>query len=758
MDPPSCTALPLHRFAAAVKPQSRRCDSGPLVQRSVGAGEACYGGRVTGGKGSWRGARWVGNLAALLTLSAAAVGCTAEAGQDESFQSARVVNGYGSTGLSCGAWPRVAVDTADGMCLGLVAASSDEQFRPRVLLELPGRPNELLVTDLTKAWAPKKGRIWYLDARNPAAVRLEPVLGGLTVPHQLVVGPDGWIYFGEDARISAFPPEAVGDDGSLDASRIAVVLDDLPPMDVAGERNSMHPISHFVFDAAGNLFVNVGAYTDHCTAFVGQACHESDRRLGGTSTDPRDWGAVIRRYDRVGERSYDPAYAVVAMGLRNSMGLLFTPAGDLLQAENSRDFEEGGRPFEELNLIPRAELYGDAPPKHYGWPYCYDAFETSDEWSGYVDFRCSPDNEDYRPPHVLLPPHGAPLGLAYYPGGVFDELRGQLVVPLHGYRPAGQRILAFEVNEAGLPVRSETAYYLENPTEGATSQERPYPVSDHGQFAARASHLVTAWFAVEGFRPKGAPVAPYVALDGAIWVADDKNRVILRFDRAEGPLPPLQKENLYPAYRRHLDEHPEAKALYDTVVANVLHAPQCTGCHDNFQLDGDTSRYPDLRYLLTLGSWITPGEPEASALYTKLVPVGEASMPPIDRPWDDAAQGEAAAEAVRAFIALLPKLSPGLNDGWIGGECSPSFDEDCPFDGGSCTADGFCTATCTTAAPFCPDRDGMRSTFCVELEAGVGGCVVKCDPNNPSCLPGQTCEPRVRFGRTTPTEHVCLGG
>jgi glucose/arabinose dehydrogenase len=706
-------------------------------------------------------ARRTARLGAALVSAAGvallAAGCESS-GPDQATSFTKATNGYGPTGFSCGPFPRVAVDTADGMCLGLVAASTDPQFRPRVFLELPGRPNELLVTDLTKAWAPGKGRIWYLDARKPESVRLVPVLDGLTVPHQLVVGPDGWIYFSEDTRISAFPPDAVGGDGSLDASRIQVILDGLPPMDLAGERNSVHPIAHFVFDGSGNLFVNVGAYTDHCNRFVGQACHETDGQLGGTSSDPHDWGAVIRRYDRVGERSYASTYAVVAMGLRNSMGLLFAPNGDLLQAENGRDFEDGGRPFEEINVIPRAELYGEAPAKHYGWPYCYDAFQTSDEWVGYADFPCSPGNPDYRPPHILLPPHGAPLSLTYYRGAMFDELVGKLLVPLHGYRPAGQRILAFDVDESGLPVRSETAFYLENPEQGADSLERPYPVSEHGQFAAPATHVVSAWFEVAGYRPKGAPVAPYVSSDGAIWIADDKNRAILRFDRAEGKLPPLQRENLYPAYRRYLDENPEVKGLYEAMVGEVLHSGQCDGCHDNFQLLGDTSRYPELRYLLTLGGWIVPSQPADSTLYTKLLPVGEAAMPPPDRPWDSSAQGEAAAKTIGDFIAALPQLSPGLNDGWIGGQCTVGDDADCPFDGGRCTAEGYCTVGCTTASPFCPDRDNMAPTFCIDLGSGVGGCVVKCDPTSPVCLPGQTCEPHVRFGRTTPTEHVCVGG
>jgi glucose/arabinose dehydrogenase len=662
-------------------------------------------------------------------------------------------DGYGPTGFSCGDFPRVAVDTAGGLCAGLVAQSDDALFKPRVFLELPGRNGEFIVSDLGN-WQPEKGRLWYLDSRDPEHVVLEPILGGLTVPHQVIVGPGDLVYFGEDTRIAAFPLDAIGSDGSLDEGRIEVVIDGLPPMDVDGERNSMHPVTHFVFDADGDLFVNVGAFTDHCDSFVGRRCQEADVRLGRQSDNPKDWGAVLRRYDRVGDHEFDPDFEIVAFGLRNSMGLLFTPQGDLLQAENGRDFPESDRPFEELNLIPKAELDGDEPPHHYGWPYCYDAYETSDEWRGFDGFDCSPDNEEYRPPHILLPPHGAPLGLTYYDGDRFEELKGQLIVPLHGFRAAGQRILTYEVGDDGTPIRSEDAFYLENPTDGGTSAERPFPVSEHGTFSAVGTYIVNAWFAVDGFRPKGAPVAPYVASDGSIWVADDKNKSLLRFDRAEGELPPLRRENLYPAYRRLIERDDEVRAQYEALV-EVLHSRQCEGCHDDFVLSGDESRFPELRYLLALGTWITPGKPDDSALFNKLTPVGQAAMPPIGREWETQQDGVDAVATVGDFIESLPELSPELNDGWIGGQCTPGFDVDCPFEGGTCLEGGSCTLTCTIDSPFCPDRDGMVGTFCVDLGDGTGGCVATCDPDAPDCLPGQSCVPEPRFGRTSPVRHVC---
>ncbi len=666
---------------------------------------------------------------------------------------------YAQTGVSCGGWPRVAIDTADYVCAGLVAGDDGTTFSPRTLVEIPGRPYEMLVTDLG-AWTPGNGGLWYLDARTPPDARLTRVLGGLSLPHLVTVGPEGYLFVGEDTRIFAFPPSAVGPDGQIDESAIVTIIDGLPPMDRNGARNSYHPLSHFVFDDAGNLYLNVGAYSDHCAGFAGGPCLETDGNLGGgpPASSPEEEGAVIRRYAFRGTvaEGWDPAFRIVAFGLRNSMGLAFSPAGDLLQVENGRDFPESSRPFEELNVIPRAELDGEAPPKHYGWPYCYDVEGTSDEWADYDVFPCSLDNPSYRPPHVLLPPHGAPLGLTYYHGEMFEELEGQLLVPLHGYRPAGHRVLALEVDPNGLPIRHEGATYLEDPTGAGVSVEQEYPSAAGQLYASQATYLVDAWFEVPDLRPKGAPVAPYVAADGTVWIADDKNRSILVMGRATGALPATTRVDLYPAYRRLLDSDDAIRGLYDDMVTSVLRSDSCRGCHDDFRLVGDDSTYPELRYLLALGGWIDPGSPETSALYERLTPVGSAGMPPIDRAWPSIAEGEAAVATVEAFIRALPELSPAFNEGWIGGPCT--VDADCDYDGGICeTPDGggtsFCSLPCTLDRPFCPDRTGNAETFCIDIR-GSGRCVAKCDLAEPVCLAGQVCVEETRFGRMDPAT-VC---
>jgi len=147
-------------------------------------------------------------LLLLPVLGLACADSTAERREDLPPLPTGKADDYSQTGVSCGGWPRVAIDTADYVCAGLVAGDDGTTFSPRTLVELPGRPFELLVTDLG-AWTPGNGGLWYLDARTPPTSRLVRVLDGLSVPHLVTVGPEDYVFVGEDTRIFAFPASAV---------------------------------------------------------------------------------------------------------------------------------------------------------------------------------------------------------------------------------------------------------------------------------------------------------------------------------------------------------------------------------------------------------------------------------------------------------------------------------------------------------------------------------------------------------------------
>jgi glucose/arabinose dehydrogenase len=400
---------------------------------------------------------------------------------------------------TCDGFPRLSIGMAPGYCAGLIAAPADGAFHsrqlrtPRMLLELTDG-KAWLVSDLG-SWTAKQGKVWRMSVDGATSVQLTVLVGGLSLPHTLALGPDGRVYVAEMNRIFRLDP---------DTGATTTVIDGLP-----GNRLHIgrHPLSHFTFDGNGDLLVNVGADTDQCTQAAGalpdSTCPEAD------GPDAR---AVIRRYAYLGGGRWSPTPAIVARGLRNSLVLVRHASGTLLQGENSYDFAPtADRPYDEINVIKQGG--------HYGWPYCYDADQPTPAWAG-THPDC--DSAAYVKPAAFLPPHSAPLAAVYYSGAMFPALNGKLLMSWHGYRPTGSRIVAFDVDAAGVPLVVPHAQYPEY-SNGTVkfSSYRPGP-------AAEPTVLTPGWDLKPGSHPAGAPVGLTVARDGAIWIADDRNAAILR--------------------------------------------------------------------------------------------------------------------------------------------------------------------------------------------------------------------------------------
>ena len=565
---------------------------------------------------------------------------------------------------SCGGFPRLRIETKSGYCVGLIKQLNDPSFQPRVILEIPGKPGEFLVSDFA-GWSTSNGKIWYLKPGSDASkVQLVPIITGLSVVHQLVAGPGGFIYFSEDSRIRAFPISAIAGPKPITRELIKTALEGLPPMERNGTKNSMHPIKHFVFDRSSNLIVNIGAYTDHCSAFAGKNCEEADLSFGAGSSNFLNHGAVLRLYPFKGTldkeslvKSWDSRYRIIAQGLRNSMGLLFTPSGDLLQVENSRDFNESFRPNEELNLIPKEAIDGTVAAMHYGWPYCYDYNSVSDEWKS-GPFQCDPlKNTLYSPPFQFLPPHSAPLGILAYKGNMFPDLKDKLVISLHGYRSPGHRLVALSTS-GGMPIKPPgRGFYLDDDLGGGTESIRRSfaDTPSSGEF----DYLIHGWYEAPKFRPKGAPVGIAEGSDGSIFMADDKSASILRLAKPSPgfvPLPAPEVPNLSKAYSDIIKESPGLNSSYQAFVSKVVNSPQCQGCHDSYTNPNDkiNDEFKHLRYVLSLGTWVVPGNPEKSTLFTKLNPPLKSAMPPIDQPYASLEEATTALETVKKFVMAFP--------------------------------------------------------------------------------------------------------
>lgn len=410
---------------------------------------------------------------------------------------------YAAPNGVCDGFPKLAIGMAKGMCAGLVVGptqgDSSRRIRmPRGLLELT--PTTWLVSDLG-AWAGSKGAVWRLRLGPDGGVAIEPLLEGLRLPHTLAKGPDGLIYVSEMGRIFRFDPDA-----SDPSATAETVVGNLPDNRLHENR---HPIAAFIFDQDGAMLVNVGAPSDQCLSKSGKpsgpTCDESEQR---------DMAASIRRYALSGSATWDQTYVVHARGLRNSMALVRHASGTILQGENSYDFEARLEPFEEVNVIQAG--------KHYGWPYCYDNDKPTPGWKGMSVTTCG-KKARYSAPALLLPPHSSPLAFTYYRGAMFPELEGNLLVTLHGFRSVGGRVMAFETDDRGVPLKHPGASF---PAYG--SARLPYGSPN----AADGSVLTPAWNKVVGLRPQGSPTGITVATDGSIWVTDDRAGVVIRIARA----------------------------------------------------------------------------------------------------------------------------------------------------------------------------------------------------------------------------------
>ncbi|HVW72559.1 MAG TPA: PQQ-dependent sugar dehydrogenase [Rhizomicrobium sp.] len=414
---------------------------------------------------------------------------------------------YKTSDQTCDGFPRASIGMAPGFCAGIVVAPPANFHArvirmPRVLLPLSGG-KDFLVSDVGN-WDGPGGKIFRITAERGKPVAVTPLLTGLYMPHHMAFGPDGKVYVNEQGRIFRFDPLAADPPATIET-----VIANAPDTRV---HFSLHPLAGFLFDTNKDLLVSVGAPSDQCL---------KDGKPDGANFCAQSEGdyktAVIRRYAWQGDNRWSPDFTVMAQGLRNGVAMARHPSGTVLAADNGMDFHPANTPFETLNVLVQGA--------HYGWPYCYDMTSTNPAWKDAHAMDCA--GPAHTKPVRLLPPHGAPLSMLYYDGAMFPELRGKLLISLHGYRPAGARIAAFAVDGQGIPRLAPNAHYAAYAgPEGDQTTSLPYPGP-----ASEPLLLTPGWNSVSGSHPMGAPLGLAVAEDGAIWVAEDRNATILRIAR-----------------------------------------------------------------------------------------------------------------------------------------------------------------------------------------------------------------------------------
>lgn len=607
------------------------------------------------------------------------VGLRAPAGKTVLDKSGYV---YDPLDQSCDGFPRVMVETAPGTCLGMVLprdrainpVTGKSLVMPRTIVQIPGT-KDFIITDMG-GWRKNNGGLYILRHTPGRHYEVQNLKSGLNMPHGLAFAPDKFFYVGESHQIVRFRL-----DKNNKMTDWQIVVKDLPRFE-----GHMHPLTQFTFDPRnGDLYINSGAPSDHC--FVNKSgkdgsyvdCPEVHAK--GLAGIYQVKAQLLKNIPPEGIRYY----TIIAQGLRNSMAMVVHPSGRLIQGENSRDFSEQEEPYEEINVI---DVDNDANQgRNYGWPYCYNFHATSPEWlfpenannplvqKFKKPIDCTQTDGargEYQKPHVLMPPHSAPLHMAYYNGTMFPELQGQLLVSWHGHQPTGQRLVAYDVDEQGLPKLDATnAGYRVNQKDGCPV---PRQMKAHGGIDQFANHkeIISGWHAVKNQRPKGAPVGFTVAEDGAIWIVEDReNRTVLRLARSPQTYKdscsqePGQNPNVDAdyrvsllAWRNHVKNSPASLTAYENMKTQLVQK-YCVGCHGDVKVnDIANDRFSQLDFLVK-NEWFVGKDSAHSKMFGAITHNGEVPpMPPYEegKPQFFGTPDQAKIEkALSVFIDGLPQ-------------------------------------------------------------------------------------------------------
>jgi len=212
--------------------------------------------------------------------------------------------------------------------------------------------------------------------------------------------------------------------------------------------------------------------------------------VGSGDNDGEDGMAKEAR--RADILDYDPDgrdMRIYASGIRNPVTIAFYPGtGELWTTTNERDGLGDNLPPDYVTRV--------RPGGFYGWPWFYTG--------GNQDPRHKGEHDELKSkvavPDVLLQPHSAPLGLAFYTGSQFPQsYRGDAFVALHGSWNRSQ-LTGYEI--ALVPVRD-------------------------GKPTGAYQDFMTGFVAGDG-DVWGRPVGIVVAADGSLLVSDDGSGTIWR--------------------------------------------------------------------------------------------------------------------------------------------------------------------------------------------------------------------------------------
>jgi glucose/arabinose dehydrogenase len=270
-----------------------------------------------------------------------------------------------------------------------------------------------------------------------------------------------------------------------------------------------HNSKSIVLDNSGNIYVNVGAYSN--------ACQLQDRTKGSPGINPcpiLDSAAGIWQFraDKQDQTYGDGVH--YATGLRNVVGLDWNqPLDQLVVMQHGRDqlfqLDPDLYDAKQSAELPAETMYALRKGDNAGWPYIYyDQFQKkkilSPEYGGNGHTTAGEKAID---PIDAFPGHMAPDGLLFYTGNMFPErYRNGAFIAFHGSwnrAPEKQKgyFVVFQPFKNGKP-DGDWEVFADN-----------FAGSDDISSPSQALH-----------RPCGLAQGP----DGALYVSDDVKGTIYR--------------------------------------------------------------------------------------------------------------------------------------------------------------------------------------------------------------------------------------
>lgn len=276
------------------------------------------------------------------------------------------------------------------------------------------------------------------------------------------------------------------------------------------KKGNQHETKSIVLDNAGNIYVNIGAYSN--------SCQERDRTKGSKGRMPcpvlDSAGGIWQFKADKPNQTYGDGIRY-ATGLRNVVGLDWNTAADqLFVMQHGRDqlhdlFPEyyDDRASAEK---PAETMYAITKGTNAGWPYVYYDPElkkkmVAPEYGG--DGKKESTDPNFAEPAIFFPAHLAPNGLLFYTGNQFPtKYKNGAFIAFHG-----------SWNRAPLP---QEGYYV-----AFVPFENGKPTGKWEIFAnGFAGVEVVTGTRGAAHRPCGLAQGP----DGSLYVSDDSKGTIYK--------------------------------------------------------------------------------------------------------------------------------------------------------------------------------------------------------------------------------------